>query len=102
MFTLEIGGKAIAITDAGEGQARELFGSEDFKDDLLALESGGRPLWDGEAALTVRRSSDAEIETFDDAVSGDEDDEDDSDEDDGINVLLLVPVDNIESGHAVN
>ena len=26
MFTLEIGGKPVAITDAGEDEAREIFG----------------------------------------------------------------------------
>ena len=98
MFTLEIDGKAIAITDAEEAQAQDIFGSQDFKDDLRSLESEGRPLWDGSAALQVRRASEDEIDAFDEALNeDDEDDVDVSDEDeDGINVLFLVPVDNMD------
>jgi hypothetical protein len=96
MFTLEIAGRAIAITDADEAQARELFDSQDFKDDLQELESDGRPLWDGAALLKVRPASEDEIDAFDEAMD-EEDDEDDTldDEDDeeGVNVLFLVPVD---------
>ena len=47
MYTLEVGGKAIAVTNADEEQARELFMSEDFKADLLSLRSENQPLWDG-------------------------------------------------------
>ena len=98
MFTLEIDGKAIAITDADEAQAQDIFGSQDFKDDLRSLESEGRPLWDGSAALQVRRASEDEIDAFDESLNeDDEDDVDASDEDeDGINVLFLVPVDNMD------
>lgn len=105
MFTLEIGGRAIAMTDADDSQARELFGSEDFKSDLRSLESEGRPLWDGSARLDVRPSSEEEIEAFDAALDGDEDEpagldgvgeDDDLDDEDGIDVLFLVPVNTIE------
>ena len=34
MFTLEIDGRPIAITDAEEAQARDIFESEEFKQDL--------------------------------------------------------------------
>lgn len=97
MFTLEIDGKPIAITDADEREANELFGGQDFKDDLLVLESEGRPLWDGSAPLKVRPSSDEEVEAFNDAVDGDDEDEpDDGPEDEhGINVLFVVPVDDM-------
>ena len=95
MFTLEIDGRAIAVTDAGESQARELFQSQDFKDDLLEMESDGEALWDGKKPLTVRPASEDEIDAFDDTM--DEDEEvDDDDEDQGINVLFLVPVDEID------
>ena len=47
MFILEIAGKAVAITNADQDQAHELFMSEDFKDDLKSFSSEGKPLWDG-------------------------------------------------------
>jgi hypothetical protein len=95
MFTLEIAGRAIAITDADEAQARELFDSQDFKDDLQALESDGRPIWDGAALLKVRPASEDEIDAFDEAMDEEDEDDDFDDEDDeeGVNVLFLVPVD---------
>ncbi|MGO4704791.1 hypothetical protein AB4072_03300 [Microvirga sp. 2MCAF38] len=97
MFTLEIAGKAIAVTNADEDQAQELFTSEGFKDDLVSFKSDNNPLWDGSAALTIRRSSEDEIEAFDDALEGDEDfedeEEDDEDGDDGIDVVFLVEID---------
>ena len=99
MFTLEIADKAVAITDADETQARELFESQDFKDDLRSMESEGSPLWDGAAALLVRPSTEGEIDAFDEIL---EDDTDDSDEEDGINVLFLVPVDNMDDSSAAN
>lgn len=104
MFTLEIAGKAIAITNAEEEQARELFMSEDFREDLKSFTSEGSPLWDGSAAFTVRRASDDEIEAFDDAIAEDEEDWDEEDveaseEDDdeeGIDVMFLVTVDEMD------
>jgi hypothetical protein len=101
-FTLEIAGRAIAITDADASLARELFGSDDFKDDLRSTESEGRPLWDGSAPFNIRASSSEEIEAFDDALNDDEEDgpaanEDEGDEDEGgINVVFLVPVDDMD------
>jgi hypothetical protein len=46
MVTLEIAGKAVAVTNADEDQARELFLSESFKDDLKSFKSESRSLWD--------------------------------------------------------
>ena len=54
MFTIEIGGKPIAVVDAVESDARELLEQSEFRDDLTSLTSGGKPLWDGRAALTMR------------------------------------------------
>ena len=54
MFTLTISDKPIAVTNAEADEARELFMSEEFKEDLKALESEGAPLWDGFATLSVR------------------------------------------------
>ena len=101
MFTLEIGGKVVAVTDADEAQAREVFGSQDFKNDLLSIESEGRPLWDGVASFRVRPSSEEEIDALDETLRG-EDDSEGTGEDDGINILFLVPVDNVDDGAAAS
>ncbi|KAA2234397.1 hypothetical protein [Salinarimonas soli] len=97
MYTLDIAGKPIAITDADEAQSRELFNSDAFKEDIAAMESGGKPLWDGKAPLVIRPSTKEETDNFEQALDeGDDDEEtdDDLDEDEvGINVLFLVPVD---------
>jgi hypothetical protein len=45
MFTLEIGGKPVAITDADEAQARAIFESDEFKQDLTVMTTEGIPLW---------------------------------------------------------
>ena len=54
MFTVEIGGSPIAITNADEAQARDVLESEEFKQDLMATTSDGAPLWNGRALLTIR------------------------------------------------
>ena len=64
MFTLEIAGKPIAVTDASEDDAREVFESSPFREDLMQIESEGAPLWDGFATLTVRPATRAEIAAF--------------------------------------
>lgn len=91
MFTLTISDKPIAITNADEDEARELFMSDDFKDDLKALESDGAPLWDGFATLNVRPATEDEKAEFEDA-DFDDDDEDDEDEDEGPYIMFLVDV----------
>jgi hypothetical protein len=104
MYTLEIAGKPVAITDADEAQARELFTSEAFKEDIAAMESEGQPLWDGKAPLVIRASSKEESENFEQALDEDDDEEEgadaldsgDDDEEGGINVLFLVPVDEFD------
>ena len=57
----------------GSEQARELFLSESFKDDLKSFKSESRSLWDGSAALTTRPASEDEIDAFYEAL--DEEDE---------------------------
>ena len=100
MVTLEIAGKAVAVTNADEERARELFLSESFKDDLKSFKSGGRSLWDGSAALTTRPASEDEIDAFNEALDeGDEDDED-LDDDLDIDVVFLVSIDEIDDAAA--
>jgi hypothetical protein len=69
MFTLEIAGKPIAVTDASEAEARELFESDAFKDDLMQIESEGAP-------LSVRPATRAEIVEFENTPFGDGEDVD--------------------------
>jgi hypothetical protein len=99
MFTLTISDKPVAVTNAEEDEARTLFTSEEFKEDLKVLESEGAPLWDGFATLAVRPATDSEIAEFEDADL-DEDEETD-DEEDGPMIMFLVDVsdpDGIDEG----
>ena len=95
MFILEIAGKAVAITNADQDQAHELFMSEDFKDDLKSFSSEGKPLWDGSSLLTIRRATDDEIEAFDEAMEDDDLDDEDGEED-GIDVMFLALIDEMD------
>ncbi len=93
MFILETGGKPIAITDADEAQARAIFESDEFKQDLSAMTSEGVPLWDGRVPLTIRPASQKETAAFE-APDMDVDDDIDTEEDDeGLFVTFLVPID---------
>ena len=60
MFTLEIGGKPIAITDAGEDDARAVFDGEAFRHDMQRWLREGRPVWDGRAPMRLRPSTEEE------------------------------------------
>jgi hypothetical protein len=60
MFTLEIKGQAIVVTNATEDEAAGLFESEEFKEDLKTLTTDGKPLWDGSSPLTVRPAKEDE------------------------------------------
>ena len=93
MFTLTISDKPVAVTNANEEEARELFMSEDFKEDLKSLESDGAPLWDGFASLNIRPATEDEKAEFEDADFDDEEgDDDEEDEDDGPYIMFLVDV----------
>ncbi|MCP8939500.1 hypothetical protein NK718_13320 [Alsobacter sp. SYSU M60028] len=101
MFTIEIGGKPVAVVDATEAGTRELLEQEDFQEDLASLTSSGQPLWDGNAALTIRPSTEDEIAEFEDSAFDDEDDEDEDTEEvegdeDVSTVYFLVPLDDDE------
>jgi hypothetical protein len=92
MFTVEIGGRAIAVTNADEDQARELIDSEEFREDLTIIHSEGKPIWDGKSKLEIRTATKDEEEEFESA--DDLDDEDDSD--DEPSVVFLVDIDDDE------
>ena len=95
MFTIEIGGKPIAVVDAIEADARELLEQSEFRDDLTSLTSGGKPLWDGKAALTMRPATPEEVDEFEDSAFDDEDEDEEEEEDDeeASTVYFLVPLD---------
>ena len=92
MFTLEIDGRPIAITDAEEVQARDIFQSDEFRQDLAVMTSEGTPLWNGQAPLTIRPASEQEIAAFE-APEFDVDDDEDEEDGDGVFVTFLVPID---------
>ena len=100
MFTLEINGEALVVTNADETSARALLESDEFKQDLQSFTSDGDPLWDGTSALTIRPSSEDEIEAFDEALDdeeyeeeGPQADNDDDDDEDPIDIVFLVEID---------
>ena len=86
MFTLEIGGKPVALIDADHTEAREFFEAETFKRDMQRWLSDGRPLWDGRAEFNLRPASEEEIAHF---KGPDPNPPPDADED-GPVVMLLV------------
>ena len=93
MYTLVIDGVAVAMTDADEAEAREIFDSEDFKADLADFTSDGKPLWNGTSPFEVRPATEDEEDLFDDSL--DEDDEEEEEED-GASVVFLVVVDQFD------
>jgi hypothetical protein len=64
MFTLEINGKPIAITDGDERQAHRVFDGETFKHDMQRWLTDHGPVWDGKAAFHVRPATKEEIGQF--------------------------------------
>lgn len=105
MFTLEIKGTSIAVTNADNEEASGLFESDEFKEDLKTLTTDGQALWDGKAPITVRPASEDEIDSFDEAMNDedyeDEDEDDADDDEEPIDVVFLVEIDAME-GDAAN
>src|SRR5215210_6534806 len=92
MFTLEIAGKPIAVTDAGEERAEDFFRSDLFRGHLRELQSEGRPLWDGASLLNVRPASEVEVVAFKrvEAADADEDDDETLEGAEVLSVIYLV------------
>ncbi|SRR5271166_6600012 len=93
MYTLEIEGQPVAIINSSEEEAREIFSSKYFKDDLLCLDKDdGSPLWNGASQLFVRRAFDEEVAKFEVAfVKAIKDGSADRDDEDGY-LTFLTPV----------
>ena len=111
MFTLEIEGTAVAVINSDEASAKDLFTCDGFKEDIKTMTSGGKPLWDGSAALNVRPATEDEIEVFEDALAEDDGEgdfvedpryaeADSSDEDDEADIVFLVDIDEDDTAHA--
>jgi hypothetical protein len=87
MFTLEIGGQPVAVLSLPTiADVDELLGDKEFRKDLTALHSEGRPLWDGQADMSLREATADERAEFENSVADEEDD------DDGGIVMFLVDV----------
>src|SRR5580698_4998087 len=57
-FVLEIAGRPVlALAGSGIEQAKELCSQAWFLEELGCCRSGGNPIWDGEAKLSLRRAS---------------------------------------------
>ncbi|AWN41252.1 hypothetical protein U8607_17965 [Methylobacterium durans] len=102
MFTLEIDGTAVAVINGTEEVARDLFTCDGFKEDIQAMTSEGRPLWNGTSELKVRPATEDEIEVFEDALAEDDADADfetdprhaESEEDeDEADIVFLLDID---------
>ncbi len=89
MFTILIGEKRIAVTDAPEDDARELIASDLFRDDLASVLTDGKPLWDGEAKVTLEKATAEEIAEFNAAEPDEEEDE----EEDEPSIVFLIDID---------
>ena len=57
MFTLEIGGRPIAMTKGNEGEARAAFAADEFKSGLPTKSADGVPLWNGADPFRVREAT---------------------------------------------
>ena len=111
MFTLEIEGTAVAVINSDEASAKDLFTCDGFKEDIRTMTSGGKPLWDGKAALKIRAANEDEIEIFEDAVAEDDgegefvddpryEDAEEGDEEDEADIVFLVDIDEGDEAHA--
>jgi hypothetical protein len=87
MFTLEIGGRPVAVLNLPTAaDAGELLGDKELRNDLTALQSEGRPLRDRQAAMSLHEAIADERAKFENSAADEEDDED------GGFVMFLVDV----------
>lgn len=93
MYTLEIGGQPTAIMNADEADARAILEADGFLDDLKSLTTDGKPIWDGQAPLNLRASTEEEVAEFE---ASEEDEEEEDEDEDSATVLFLVPLDDDE------
>jgi hypothetical protein len=94
MFTLEVAGKPIAVTNASEDETREIFESDAFKEDLKSVKSEGTPIWDGLARVRIRPATRDEIAAFETTPIGEGEEVDE----DAPMIMFLVEIDGPETG----
>jgi hypothetical protein len=85
IYTLEVGGRAVLAFEAdSELAAQTIAGDQGLRSDLMILQSAGAALWDGKAAVRVRRATSAEAVKYSEDADTDGEDEE--------FVVFLVPV----------
>jgi hypothetical protein len=94
MFTLEVAGKPIAVTSANEDEARDIFESYAFREDLRIVESDGAPIWDGLSKVRIRPATRDEIAAFETTPIGEGEEVDE----DAPMIMFLVDIDEPETG----
>ena len=89
IFVVEANGRAIVAFEAvSHREASELRDEEWFREELAALRSEGKPVWDGLKRLLVRTASTTERTEFQIAkVSATQNNEE------GILLIYLIPLD---------
>jgi hypothetical protein len=91
IWTLDIAGTAVVVIgDIEREDAQDLISDDAFQDDLMAFESDGVALWDGETELVIREASADEEQIWKESRAEAES-EDDFEEDEA-SVVFLVPV----------
>ena len=66
VYVAEIDGRAVvAFSAENDLEAQVEIEDEIFQNDLAVLESGGRPIWDGEAEIHIREAHEGERGKFD-------------------------------------
>ncbi|KRB51694.1 hypothetical protein ASE04_09125 [Rhizobium sp. Root708] len=89
-FTIEIGGQAVAsFRSENADDAKHFFEAEDFREDLTILQSQGKPVWDGLAAINLRKATADEAGEVEHAYEFDDDPERTVDDE---FVVFLIPI----------
>src|SRR4051794_635404 len=96
MFTLEVAGRPIAVTNATEEEARDIFESDAFREDLKSVESESSPIWDGSAPVRIRPATRDEIAAFEGTPMGEGEEVDEE----VPMFMFLVDIDEPDTGHA--
>ena len=83
LFTVEVAGRPVLVFSEDSRDAAEELATSLIGPDLQDFESGGRPIWDGQSALSVREADSGEAarwqkgfeEAQDEGATGDEPEE---------------------------
>lgn len=69
LFTVEVAGRAVLVFAEESKESAEELVTSLIGPDLQEFESGGEPLWDGQAALTVRMAEEAEATRWEEGLA---------------------------------